>query len=131
LIARQVFNMRRILSSLRYSAYKILLYEASIIGVIIALSLLQGHLSVNTVATNWIYAGFIIVGVGVLSTYGAWGSTRSFRYQHGSSVSRSVSERFDDYQRDMGQAFGFFGQSLVIGLVAIFGGAILSFIVSL
>lgn len=119
----------RILRNLRYTAHKILLYEAILVGIAVAMSWLQGRVTIHTITTNWLYAGIVTIIVGTLSVYGAWGSTRSFKYQHSASITRSISERSDDHQRDMGEAFGFFGQAFVAGLVAILGSTILSLVI--
>ena len=119
----------RILRDLRYVANRILVYEMVLICIAIVISWVRGRLTVNSVATNWIYVGIGTIAFGLFSVYGAWGSTRSFTYQHSASVTRSIMERYEDHERDMGEAFGFFGQAFVVGFVAILGGTILSVLV--
>lgn len=113
----------------RKSLQSLAVYEGVMIAIAIGIGIIQGRVSTYTVGSNLAILGLLLIAFALVSVFGAWGSTRSFNYQHASSAGpESIYERFLSNQRDMQESFGFFGSSVIIGLLSIVIGVMMFFL---
>lgn len=117
---RLLWSYRRPLRVL--AAHELMLMLAALI-----VCLVRGRFTLSIFGSNLAGVGLLWFGFAVTAVYGAWGSTRSFNYQFASSSSQSIMERFNDNQRDMRQAFTFFANCFISGMVAMVMGVALFF----
>ena len=103
-------------------------YEGLLLLAALAISALTGRATLPRIGSMMALGGLLVIGFGAFAIYGTWAGTRSFRYQHAASASKSIKERFDDNQRDMREAYLFFLNCFIIGVIAVVIGLPLFFI---
>jgi hypothetical protein len=89
---------------------------------------LAGARDMSSYGNTFGMLGFCAWVVGALSLFGRWGSTRSFSYQYGSSVSPAgIGERAKQLVRDTLEAYRFLIRCLLVGSILLGIGALLYF----
>lgn len=98
-------------------AFKTLaIYEGIIMIIALVITLLAGRFTLSAFGGNLAIVGGALISIGVFSTLGAWGNTRSFGYLYASSAgAHSIREQLDANKKDMEDAFGFFASSTLLG----------------
>jgi hypothetical protein len=96
----------------------VLLLELVILGFITLLSRYLGWNTIEEIASAIEFAGFIAIGIGLLSLAGFWESTRSFSYQYSLTVGQKDGwERVQQTLVDFAQTYGFLLLMLSVGLL--------------
>ena len=97
-------------------------HQLLLIVIAIVIAAIQGRIRTDNIGLIWATLGLFVVAFAVMSTIGAWGATRSFTYQYGLTMEKSIIENWEDNNKEMQLAFQFFNSSFGIGGVAVFGG---------
>lgn len=96
-------------------------YQGIMMLIALVITVLAGRFTLPAFGGNLAIVGGALISIGVFSTLGAWGNTRSFGYLYASSAgAHSIREQMDANKKDMEDAFSFFTASVLLGSMSAF-----------
>jgi hypothetical protein len=97
-------------------------HQLLLVVIAVVIAAVQGRMRADNIGLIWATLGLFVIAFAVISTIGAWGATRSFTYQYGLTMEKSIIENWEDSNKEMQIAFQFFTSSFGIGIIAMLCG---------